>query len=92
MESTRRYFTVISTFENCQFYFHKPLLSFCFSDDFMLLKYFPSFSSDPVFYNSLYHFYVDLLVLSGCLGNDPSDVQVTTKLVYQLILRKYDTT
>lgn len=59
----------------------------------MLLKYFPpSFSSDAVFYNSPFGCYVDLLVLSECLGNDPSDIQVTTKLVYQLILHKYDTT
>lgn len=32
------------------------------------------------------------LVISDCLGNDPSDIQVTSELVYQLIFHNYDTT
>lgn len=42
MSHERRYFIVISTFGNCQFYFHKPLLSYvsvttlCFWNTFLL--------------------------------------------------------
>lgn len=36
-----------------------------------------------------FYSYVDLLVLSECLENDPSDIQVNIKLVQHLILLNY---
>lgn len=44
---------------------------------------------------SIIHFLVVMLiflVISECLGSNPSNIQGTTEFVYQLILHKYDTT